>query len=158
MEVGSRDWSAQGLVLVWLTSACATPVFTQRSVGRAREQATQRQEGGPRIVRTVGQDPIIPQFECMDFGCPATVRCGKAVCTVTHCGKGSCRFCPAPFPDALKNLFIKEWCAYGCLAGAAQVGTAYGFVPGIGKAFVGPLGCPEDRPTPEPRTATLGEE
>jgi hypothetical protein len=93
----------------------------------------------------------------MEFGCPATVRCGKAVCVVTHCGSGSCRFCPTPFPDALENLVIKEWCTYGCMVGPLQVGTAYGFVPSVGKTFVGPLGCPDAQPTSELRTA-LGEE
>lgn len=91
-------------------------------------------------------------------GCRQQDSPGKAVCSVTHCGKGSCRFCPAPFPDALKGLVIKEWCTYGCMRGSIQVGTAYGFVPSIGKAFVGPLGCPDEQSTAEASTTHPGED
>ncbi|MDY7231119.1 hypothetical protein [Hyalangium rubrum] len=98
------------------------------------------------VIQVAGKDPVIPRFECMEYGCPDKVLCGdaKAVCLVTHCGKGSCNLCPEPMPDAFKNLVFKQWCEYECVRGAARLGTVIGFVPSFGSGFVGPFGCPKE--------------
>jgi hypothetical protein len=145
-------------LLLWLAASCASPASHQRDQGPPLGDVLGFRDVSPLTLHVSGKEPLIPQYECIEFGCPATVRCGKAVCSITHCGKGGSRFCPAPFPDALKNLVIKEWCVYGCMAGTLQVGTAYGFIAGIGNTFVGPVGCPGDATALEMRTTHLGEE
>jgi hypothetical protein len=159
MTVGSRGGTCGWWLLqVWLASACTASAPVRREENKARvDGATQRKSPSP-VVQLAAGEPVYPRFECMEFGCPASVRCGKAHCVVTHCGRGDCRFCPAPFPEALKSLVVKEWCVYGCLAGTVPWGSAYGFVSSLGKTFVGPLGCPDGPPASETHSATLGEE
>ena len=82
---------------------------------------------------------IAPEFRCMDLGLPATVRCDRSICTITHCGTGKCRFCPEGAPDGVKNLVVKAWGSYSCLAGSTFTGSAFGFIPIIGNTFVGPF-------------------
>ncbi|WP_331112893.1 hypothetical protein [Archangium sp.] len=104
----------------------------------------EERQAGPSVIQASGKDGIYPMYECMDYGCPDKVLCKEAnvYCHVTHCGKGSCRGCPEPFPDVFKNIFIKEWCKFDCLRGAVWAGTAFGFVPSIGKKlFIGPVAC-----------------
>lgn len=94
------------------------------------------------VTQASGKDGIYPMWECMEYGCPDKVLCPEAgvYCHVTHCGKGSCRGCPEPFPDVFKNLFVKEWCRFDCQRGAVRAGSAFGFVPSLGKKlFVGPI-------------------
>jgi hypothetical protein len=100
----------------------------------------------PRIVLVAGEGPVVPRPECTDYGCPTAVRCeaAQAVCYVTHCGKGSCNLCPAPMPEAFKSLIFKQWCEFECVQGPTRMGTVIGFVPSIGKGFVGPFGCPSE--------------
>ncbi len=64
--------------------------------------------------------PIVPKFECMDLGCPHTVRCDGSACVTTDCGTGSCPGCPEEY----RNLVIKAWCTYGCMKGTTRTGEA----------------------------------
>lgn len=101
----------------------------------------QRQAGGS-VIQASGKDGIYPMYECMDYGCPDKVFCKEAnsYCHVTHCGKGSCYGGPEQLPDIFKNLVFKQWCKFDCLRGSIRTGTAFGFIPVMGKnAFVGPI-------------------
>ncbi len=130
-----------------LLMACAAPKGAQREVAEVRSSEVRPQVAeSPRIVLVGGDGLFSPQFECMDLGCPATVRCGRAVCSVIHCGKGSCTYCPEPMPDVFKNLVLKSWCSYGCMTGSQRTGSAYGFIPAIGGTFVGPWCIDTDLP------------
>ena len=85
----------------------------------------------------VPADPIVPKFDCMSMGCPATVLCDGSVCVVTDCGKGSCPACPSE----LKNLVIKGWCRYSCMKGSVQTGSALMLLTTPFDVKVGPI-CP----------------
>jgi hypothetical protein len=127
--------------------ACASPEGARRGVSDVRPADAKPQvEENPRIVLVGNEGLFSPQFECMELGCPATVLCGRAVCSVIHCGKGSCSFCPEPMPDAFKNLVLKCWCSYGCMTGTQRTGSAYGFIPSIGSLFAGPWCVDTDLP------------
>ena len=120
--------------------------FREAAAQYLRELAQQRQISS-RVVQVSGQDPVIPMYECMDYGCPATVQCpeAKAACTITHCGRGDCHTCPMSAPEAFKNLVFKQWCRYECFRGTARLGPVIGFVPSLGKnLFIGPFGCPDE--------------
>ncbi|QRN99415.1 hypothetical protein JRI60_10515 [Archangium violaceum] len=140
MDAGA---ALRGLLLVMMAAACSSSSaarYADTSGTHSEESLGQ----DPPIVLTGNGDKIIPEFECMQRGCPDTVQCGAARCFVTHCGKGSCTNCGGliPVPDSFKNLVIKEWCAYGCMSASKSIGSAYGFVPAVGgKTFVGPI-CP----------------
>jgi hypothetical protein len=102
----------------------------------------EQRQAGASVIQASGKDGIYPMYECMDYGCPDSVFCKKAnvYCHVTHCGKGSCRGCAEPFPDIFKNLMVKEWRRFDCLRGSVRAGSAFGFIPSIGKdLFVGPI-------------------
>jgi hypothetical protein len=102
----------------------------------------EQRQTGASVIPASGKDGIYPMYECMEYGCPDKVFCkeANAYCHVTHCGKGSCRGCGESFPDILKNLAIKEWCKFDCLRRSTRAGTAFGFVPIVGKNFfVGPI-------------------
>jgi hypothetical protein len=105
----------------------------------------EQQQASQSIIQASGKDGIYPVYECMEYGCPDRVLCEDAnvYCHVTHCGKGSCHFCPDPFPDVFKNLTFKQWCKFDCQRGSLRTGTAFGFVPAIGNVFIGPFGCPD---------------
>ena len=113
---------------------------------RFLEYLAAQRRNRPDVVQASAKDPIIPRYECMDYGCPDTVLCKKAhvYCAVTHCGKGSCNTCPKPMPDVFKNLVFKQWCEFECLRGSTRLGTVLGFVPSIGSIFIGPFGCPDE--------------
>jgi hypothetical protein len=141
-----------GLWLVLLSevvTACAAPRIAQPqgvepSEAKLRVEEEPREE--PRIVLVGNEGLFSPQFECMDWGCPPTVRCGQAVCSVVHCGKGACSFCPEPMPDVFKNLVFKCWCSYGCMTGTQRTGSAYGLIAAIGGMFAGPWCVDTDLP------------
>jgi hypothetical protein len=81
-------------------------------------------------------------YECMEYGCPDRVFCEDvdAYCHVTHCGKGSCYGCPEAFPAIFKNLAVRQWCRFDCLKNSIRLGTAFGFIPSVGRSiFVGPI-------------------
>jgi hypothetical protein len=103
---------------------------------------------GLTVVLVAGKDPVVPRPECTDYGCPTAVMCEavKAVCYVTHCGKGNCRLCPEPMPEAFRNIVFRQWCSFECARGPLRIGTAIGFVPSIGRGFIGPFGCPTEEP------------
>jgi len=151
-----------------LASGCASSASSHREDDpRDREEAAQQPQPDERdyrdaaekflkileeqrqadtgVVRASGKDGIYPVYECMDYGCPDRVFCEEAnvYCHVTHCGKGSCQFCPEPLPDTLKNLAFKQWCKFDCLRGSVRAGTVLGFVPALGNVFIGPFGCPD---------------
>lgn len=101
----------------------------------------EQRQAGTDVIQASGKDGIYPVYECMEYGCPDRVFCEKvdAYCHVTHCGQRSCSFCPKPFPDVFKNLVFKQWCQFDCLRGSVRAGSAFGFVPSIGKGlFIGP--------------------
>ena len=137
------------LLLAVLQTRCmarnAVPRDTQAALHEEAEVES-RQE--PSILLTGGKDGLFqPRFECMQMGCPATVRCGPAVCSVIHCGKQQCRYCPEPLPDFFKNIAFKAWCSYGCMTGAARTGSAFGLVTTFGEAFAGPYCLDESAAT-----------
>lgn len=144
----SHAWAVLWPLLLGASlTACATPERAQREVSQVwHSDAKQWVDENPRVILIGGDGLFSPQFECMDLGCPATVLCGRAVCSVIHCGKGSCTYCPEPMPDVFKNLVLKSWCSYGCMAGSQRTGAAYGFIPAIGGKFVGPWCIDTDLP------------
>lgn len=105
----------------------------------------EQQQANPSVIQASGKDGIYPVYECMEHGCPDRVLCADAnvYCHVTHCGKGSCSYCPEPSPDVFKNLAFKQWCKFDCLRGSIRAGTALGFVSAFGNVFIGPFGCPD---------------
>jgi hypothetical protein len=74
----------------------------------------------PSTIPTAG---VIPKYECNDLGCPFTGRCFNSGawsgtshrCVVTDCGSAKCTRCPQWFPETLKYLVFKSWCAYVCV-------------------------------------------
>jgi hypothetical protein len=132
------------------TSAGEQPLQEGEAFRRAVEQylkdIEERRRSSPSIVLVAGKDPVVPRPECTDFGCPTAVTCeaAKAVCYVTHCGKGNCRLCPEPMPEAFKNLIFRQWCSFECVRGPLRIATVIGFVPSIGRGFIGPFGCPAE--------------
>jgi hypothetical protein len=126
------------------------PIQEREAFRTAVEQYLRDTEGlrrnSPSIVFVAGQDPVVPRPECTDYGCPTAVMCeaAKAICYVTHCGKGSCRLCPEPMPEEFKKLVFRQWCAFECVRGPLRTGTVIGFVPSVGRGFVGPFGCPTE--------------
>ncbi|WP_257448788.1 hypothetical protein [Archangium lipolyticum] len=133
----------RGVLLLMLAAACSSS-SAARYTDTGGDRVAESPDPDPSIVLAGNGDKIIPEFQCMERGCPDTVQCGAARCFVTHCGRGSCTNCGGliPVPDSFKNLVIKEWCAYGCMSASKPMGSAYGFIPAVGgKAFVGPI-CP----------------
>jgi hypothetical protein len=70
------------------------------------------------------QAGIVPKYECTDLGCPYRGKCMNSgtswngishSCFVTDCGSAKCTKCPQWFPDTLKYLVFKSWCAYVCI-------------------------------------------
>jgi hypothetical protein len=157
------------LVIGVMADGCASPATGRREDGpRDRDVAAEQQpqpdertyrdaaekflkflaeqhQASPSVIQASGKDGIYPVYECMEHGCPDRVLCedAKAYCHVTHCGKGSCQYCPEPFPDVFKNLALKQWCRFDCLRGSVRVGTVLGFVSALGNVFIGPFGCPD---------------
>jgi hypothetical protein len=138
--MGSHAYSVL-LLLLGMQSGCAVSSSSQREAREfpSRTEEARPEEGAPVIVKVGDEGLFSPRFECMEFGCPATVKCGKAVCSVIHCGKRQCQYCPEPLPDFLKNIAFKAWCSYGCMAGTLRTGSAFGLVTSFGEAFAGPI-------------------
>ncbi len=71
------------------------------------------------MIQTAGNQP---NWECTDkFKCPYVRKCWNAPyssmphnCWVNNCGSAKCTSCPSWFPEELKTLYIKNWCAYVC--------------------------------------------
>lgn len=121
-------------------------VAFREAAERFLEHLAAQRRNGLDVVQAAAKDPVIPRYECMDYGCPDKVLCKKAhvYCTVTHCGKGSCNTCPKPMPDVFKNLVFKQWCEFECMRRSTRLGPVLGFVPSIGSIFIGPFGCPDE--------------
>jgi hypothetical protein len=73
---------------------------------------------------TIPTATFSPRYECTDeHQCPYVAKCYNAPysnikphnCFVTDCGSSSCTTCPSWFPDTLKSLVFKSWCAYVCV-------------------------------------------
>ncbi len=127
------------LLLAVQQTRCVARTAIQRETEVTPQIAEMELQQDPSIILTGSKDGLFqPQYECMQMGCPATVRCGPAVCSVIHCGKQQCRYCPEPLPDFFKNIAFKAWCSYGCMTGAVRTGTAFGLVTTFGEAFAGP--------------------
>jgi hypothetical protein len=97
-------------LLLSLAVGCAASASVRREeeLKRAGEQQLQERESfrtaveqylrdtealrrnGLKVVLVAGRDPVVPRPECTDYGCPTAVMCeaAKAICYVTHCGKG----------------------------------------------------------------------
>lgn len=64
-----------------------------------------------------------PKNECGSLhGCSYAADCQNEPyashahrCFVTDCGDAKCKSCPSWFPDKLKYLLLKSWCAYVCV-------------------------------------------
>lgn len=76
-----------------------------------------------------------PKWECTEqYNCPYAAKCSNAPyngiknlnCWVTNCGSSKCSICPDWFPDWIKSLALKSWCAYVCEAGSPPKVLAVG--------------------------------
>lgn len=64
-----------------------------------------------------------PKNECgSQYGCSYAADCQNEPyrslahrCFVTDCGDAKCKSCPSWFPDTLKYVLLKSWCAYVCV-------------------------------------------
>jgi hypothetical protein len=145
------------LLLATVQTGCVARTSIQRVTDATPQVAEMELRQQPSILLTGGKDGLFqPRYECMQMGCPATVRCGPAVCSVIHCGKQQCRYCPEPLPDFFKNIAFKAWCSYGCMTGSVRTGTAFGLVTTFGETFTGPYCL--DEPTATSLMAGQGEE
>lgn len=91
-----------------------------------------------------------PKYECTDkFQCPYRTKCLNApfkslkhACYVNDCGSAKCTDCPNWWPDFLKTLLWKSWCAYVCIESNVPypkiVAVGAGAVTHFGDAAVGP--------------------
>jgi hypothetical protein len=68
--------------------------------------------------------PVVKPQCNLDYGCPVQVTCAPNsftrpstahACWVVGCGDAKCTSCPDSFPDFLKSLVCKSWCAYVCV-------------------------------------------
>jgi len=74
----------------------------------------------PAMIQTAGNQP---NWECTDkLKCPYKRKCSNAPysgithsCWVNNCGSAKCKSCPDWFPEDIKTLYIKSWCAYACV-------------------------------------------
>jgi hypothetical protein len=97
----------------------------------------------PSTVALAGADP---KYECTeDFKCPYRTKCSNDpyrglthVCFVVDCGSARCSTCPNWFPDFIKELVLKAWCAYVCI----ESGVSYPKVVAVGAGGVTAFGNP----------------
>jgi hypothetical protein len=91
-----------------------------------------------------------PRYECTDeLACPYRTKCINAPynglkhdCFVYDCGSAKCTDCPNWWPDFLKTLLWKSWCAYYCVESGVPypkiVAVGAGAVTHFGDKAVGP--------------------
>lgn len=91
-----------------------------------------------------------PKNECgSQYGCAYAADCQNDPyrslahrCFVVDCGDAKCSSCPSWFPDTLKYVLLKSWCAYVCVEANATnpkiIAVGAGGVSRFKDEFVGP--------------------
>jgi hypothetical protein len=74
---------------------------------------------------TIPMASYIPKEECTfdPYFCPSSPKCFNSGswsskshrCRPVDCGLSKCTSCPDSWPDFLKSIAVKSWCAYVCV-------------------------------------------